>query len=70
MVGGQKRPERQYLVKWEGYGPENNSREPETQLVRCEEAIAEYWKERQDAPALGQYLLAHPMAMVADTTVA
>jgi hypothetical protein len=58
VVGGQKRPQRQYLVKWEGYGPEHNSWEPETHLVRCEEAIAEYWKEREDAP-----VLAHPIAI-------
>ena len=44
VVGSGKRARKQYLVKWQGYGPEHNSWEPEANLVRCAEALQEYWQ--------------------------
>ncbi len=52
VLGAGKRPRKQYLVKWEGYGPEHNSWEPEAHLVRCDEALREYWRDREGAPVL------------------
>jgi hypothetical protein len=35
---------RRYLVKWAGYGHENNTREPEKHLKGAGELIQEYWQ--------------------------
>ena len=46
-VGRGKRTKRQYLVKWEGYSDEHNSWEPLRHLTNCEDAIQEYWNEKE-----------------------
>jgi transposase InsO family protein len=48
-VGTGKRAKRQYLVKWEGYGPEHNSWEPAANLTNCAEAIQSYWDQAKIA---------------------
>jgi hypothetical protein len=44
VVGSGKRARKQYLVKWQGYGPEHNSWEPEAKLECCAEDLQEYWQ--------------------------
>ena len=34
---------REFLVSWQGYGPEHNSWEPEYNLTRSKEAVQDYW---------------------------
>jgi hypothetical protein len=34
---------REFLIKWLGYGPENNTWEPEVNLKNCPELLSEYW---------------------------
>ena len=38
------RTSHEYLVKWFGYNPEHNTWEPESNLVKCPEALITYWK--------------------------
>ena len=35
---------KRYLVKWLGYGHENNTWEPERNVANAPEKIAEYWQ--------------------------
>ena len=42
--GSGRRAVRDYLIKWQGYGPEHNSWEPESNLPR--ELVDEYWTMR------------------------
>jgi hypothetical protein len=37
---------RHYLVRWQGYGPEHNTFEPEENCANCAELISEYWQYR------------------------
>ena len=46
-VGRGKITKREYLVKWEGYSDEHDSWEPLKHLTNCEEAIQEYWTEKE-----------------------
>jgi hypothetical protein len=39
-----KRTVREFLIKWQGYGPEHNTWEPERNLVNCSEVLTEYWR--------------------------
>jgi hypothetical protein len=41
---GRKRPKTSYLIQWKGYGPEQNSWEPEGNVANAPENLAEYWK--------------------------
>lgn len=34
---------REFLVKWQGYGPEHNTWEPEANLRNCPELLTDYW---------------------------
>jgi Chromo (CHRromatin Organisation MOdifier) domain/Integrase zinc binding domain len=34
---------REFLVHWQGYGPEHSSWEPESNLTNCQEAVQQYW---------------------------
>lgn len=34
----------EYLVKWEGFGEEHNTWEPDTNLLTCDELISAYWR--------------------------
>ena len=43
LQGPQKNFE--YKVRWKGFGPEDDTWEPEANLSSCQEAIAKYWKE-------------------------
>ena len=42
--GSGRRAVRDYLIKWQGYGPEHNSWEPQSNLPR--ELVDEYWTMR------------------------
>ena len=33
----------EYLVRWEGYGPEHNTWEPQANMSSAAEAISDYW---------------------------
>jgi len=48
VVGRQKR--RQFLIKWVGYDAIHNSWERESNLVSCDDALAEYWA-KYNSPA-------------------
>ena len=37
--------DRQYLVRWKGYGPESDTWEPESHLSNCQSLLASFWKE-------------------------
>ena len=41
-VGG-KSSKKEFLIKWQGYGPEHNTWEPEKNLKNCKEILEEYW---------------------------
>jgi hypothetical protein len=45
---GRCHPRAFYLVSWKGYGPEHNSWEPERYVVNAPEAVADYWKRREE----------------------
>ena len=40
----------EYLVKWEGYGPEENTWEPRKHLTKCSEAIDDFHQQNPDRP--------------------
>ncbi len=44
----------EFLVKWQGYSPEHNSWEPQSNLLTCDELIHAYWQ------SVGQPQLAVP----------
>lgn len=49
---------RLFLVKWKGYEPDNNTWEPEKNLVNASDAIGKFWEElraaeSQSKPAYG-----------------
>lgn len=46
-----QRNKTEFVVKWLGYGPEHNTWEPESNLITCDELIAEYWQSVKDAEA-------------------
>ncbi len=35
---------KEYLVRWEGYGPEHDTWEPESHLANAPEVLAAYWR--------------------------
>ncbi len=39
-----RRVVREFLLKWQGYGPEHNTWEPERNLVNCRDLLTEYWR--------------------------
>lgn len=43
-----RKPKREYLIKWEGYGVEHNSWEPSEGLTNCKDVVADYWETRGD----------------------
>lgn len=45
-------PKLEYLVKWTGYGAEQNSWEPVTGLTNCKEVLADYWVKTDAAPPI------------------
>jgi hypothetical protein len=42
--GRNKKLERQYLIAWEGYGPEHNSWEPESNVITATDSLEAYWQ--------------------------
>ena len=40
----------QYLVSWEGYGPEENSWEPTENLENAPDVVAQFYKSHPQAP--------------------
>jgi Reverse transcriptase (RNA-dependent DNA polymerase)/RNase H-like domain found in reverse transcriptase/Integrase zinc binding domain/Chromo (CHRromatin Organisation MOdifier) domain/gag-polyprotein putative aspartyl protease/Integrase core domain len=39
-----RRTLREFLIKWTGFGAEHNTWEPESNLLECKDALADYWK--------------------------
>jgi hypothetical protein len=52
-VVGKKRPRREYLIKWEDYGTEHNSWEPERTILQdSKESVQQFWAyAKQPMPA-------------------
>ncbi len=50
---GKKRPRREYLIKWEDYGTEHNSWEPEQTILQdSKESVQQFWAyAKQPMPA-------------------
>jgi hypothetical protein len=48
---GIKNPKAYYKVAWKGYSIENNSWEPESNVVNAPEIVADYWKRQAEKPA-------------------
>ena len=40
---GRGRPVTMYLVKWQGFGDEHNTWEPESHMINCPEILHQYW---------------------------
>lgn len=47
---------RLFLVKWKGYEPDNNTWEPEKNLVNASDAIGKFWEELRAAESHSQNL--------------
>ena len=42
--------DRDFLVRWTGYGPENDTWEPEGGLANCKDKLQQFWNSRGGAP--------------------
>ena len=41
-----KSKKHEFLVKWQGYGPEHNTWEPELNLLNCSDVLQAFWNSR------------------------
>ena len=44
---GKKKPALEFLIRWKGYGPINNSWEPDENLTNCEKLVKKFKKEHK-----------------------
>jgi hypothetical protein len=48
--GKARKPRREYLIKWEGYGMEHNTWEPKSNLLTCNQLLRAYHEENNLEP--------------------